>query len=117
MNLKIITIGVGIALVVGVAACSQPTPQATTPAAAESAASGVTAGPIRGAGMVKAVDAASGSITLDHEPIEAIKWGAMTMEFKAADPSILRDVSVGDHVTFELKSAEDTQTVTMVQKQ
>ena len=85
------------------AACSQPTPAAS--------------GPIAGAGVVQAVDPQTGSITLKHEPIEAIHWGAMTMEFKAADPSILQGVAVGDRVAFELKSAAEPQTVTMVQKQ
>ena len=39
------------------------------------------------------------------------------MEFKAQDPSMLGDVAVGDHVEFELKGADDTQTVVAIQKQ
>ncbi len=114
MKTKIIAIAAAGALAVGVAGCSPPAPQADMPATTETAAA---TGPIRGAGVVKAVDASTGSITLDHEPIEAIKWGAMTMEFKATDPAILQGVVVGDHVAFELKSKTDPQTVTMVQKQ
>lgn len=114
MKTKIITIAAALALIVGVAACSQPAPQAETPVASETAAA---AGPIGSTGIVKAIDPTTGSITLDHQPIDAIHWGAMTMEFKAADPSILRGVAVGDRVAFELKSAAEPQTVTMVQKQ
>ena len=116
MNRKITVIAAAVALTFGVAACSPPAPQADA-GATEAAAPGTVAGPIRSTGKVKAIDAASGSITLDHAPIEAIKWGAMTMEFKASDPTVLQGVAVGDQVTFELKSAADPQTVTMVQKQ
>lgn len=105
-----------------VAACSPP---ASGPAAKsdmsqmkmEEPAATPAAGPIRGTGTVTAVNAAQGVITLNHEPIPAIRWSAMTMEFKAEDPRILQGVAVGDRVTFELKSASDTNMVTMVQKQ
>jgi Cu(I)/Ag(I) efflux system protein CusF len=73
--------------------------------------------PIRATGTVAAVNAAQGTITLNHEPIPAIQWSAMTMEFKAEDPRILQGVAVGDRVAFELKSVSETNTVTMVQKQ
>lgn len=47
-------------------------------------------------GVVKAIDA--GSITLSHQPIPALNWGAMTMDFvvKQPDPAI----KVGDTVMF-----------------
>ena len=56
-------------------------------------------------------------ITLRHEPIPAIHWSAMTMEFHAENPAILQGIAVGDRVAFELKSATEPNTVTMVQKQ
>jgi Cu(I)/Ag(I) efflux system periplasmic protein CusF len=31
--------------------------------------------------VVKGVDAANGKVTLAHEPIESLKWPAMTMSF------------------------------------
>ncbi|TPW07608.1 MAG: hypothetical protein FD124_1055, partial [Alphaproteobacteria bacterium] len=68
-------------------------------------------------GMVKAVDLAAGTITLDHEPIAAIQWPAMTMQFKAENADMLKDVRAGDHVAFELKSGTDSQTLTMLEKQ
>lgn len=47
-------------------------------------------------GVVKAMDA--GSITLSHQPIPALNWGAMTMDFvlKQPEPAI----KVGDKVMF-----------------
>lgn len=75
------------------------------------------AGPVASTGTVTQVDAAAGTITINHEPIAAISWPAMTMQFTAENPAILQGIAVGDHVSFELKSATETSTVTMVQKQ
>ena len=41
----------------------------------------------------------------------------MTMRFTAEEPAILSGVSVGDRVIFELKSADEPRTVTMVQRE
>lgn len=75
------------------------------------------AGPITSTGTVTQVDAAAGTITINHEPIAAVSWPAMTMQFTAENPAMLQGIAVGDHVSFELKSASETSTVTMVQKQ
>ncbi len=75
------------------------------------------AGAVASTGTVTAVDAAAGTITINHEPIAAISWPAMTMQFTAENPSILQGIAVGDHVAFELKSTSETSTVTVVQKQ
>ena len=102
------------------AACSPPAAQdaaktddmnmaeTTTPASA---------GPITSVGTVTAVDAAAGTISLDHEPIAAISWPAMSMQFTAENPAILQGIAVGDRVSFEIKSATETSVVTMVQEQ
>jgi len=100
-------------------ACSQEAPKTASDQMEPmtSAAPAAASGPIRSVGTVTAIDAAAGSITLDHEPIEAIRWPSMTMKFKAERPDMLKDVAVGDRVAFELKSAAEPQTVTMVEKQ
>ena len=41
-------------------------------------------------------------VTIDHPPIKALHWGAMTMAFKA-DPALLKGVSRGSKVVFRLK--------------
>ena len=56
----------------------------------------------QGSGVVKALDLKAGSVTLQHGPIAALKWPAMTMAFKA-DPSLLKTVKVGQKVTFTVK--------------
>lgn len=73
--------------------------------------------PVTSIGTVTQVDAAAGAITINHGPIEAVSWPAMTMQFTAENPAILQGIAVGDGVSFELKSATETSVVTMVQKQ
>jgi Cu(I)/Ag(I) efflux system protein CusF len=43
----------------------------------------------QGVGVVKAIDATRGTITLKHEAIQAIGWPAMTMTFKLASADSL----------------------------
>ncbi|OZB68948.1 MAG: copper-binding protein [Lysobacterales bacterium 13-68-4] len=56
----------------------------------------------QGVGVVKAIDAAKGTITLQHQAITTIGWPAMTMPFKVASPELLKHVKVGDKVQFTL---------------
>lgn len=62
---------------------------------------------IEALGVVRAVDAKAGKITLAHEAIPARKWPPMTMAFKVADPALLKDLAVGTKVRFKL----DGQTI------
>lgn len=68
----------------------------------------------QGVGVVKAIDATKGTITLQHEAIKAIGWPAMTMTFKVASPDLLRGVKVGDKVQFGLRPAGMAGTVTSI---
>lgn len=68
----------------------------------------------KGTGTVTAIDKTTGNITLDHGPIAEANWPAMEMDFKAAPPSLLDTVKVGDKVTFELKMADGTGEVTAI---
>lgn len=116
---KLIALAASSALAFAVGACSQET---TAPAkedmgSMETSAPAATAGPVTSTGTVTQVDATAGTITINHEAIAAISWPAMSMQFTAENPAILQGIAVGDHVTFELKSATETSIVTMVQKQ
>ncbi len=55
-----------------------------------------------GAGVVTAVDSKAGTVTIHHAPIAKLSWPAMTMSFKAAEPSVLQGVKVGQAVKFQL---------------
>ena len=41
------------------------------------------------------------ALTLSHGPITSLKWGAMTMDFKAPQRGLPRGLAVGDKVSFE----------------
>lgn len=83
---------------------------AATPALARHAghdqapAAATAAGAIKGTGVVKGVDAKAGTIKIHHGPIAALKWPAMTMDFKAS-PQVLATAKTGKTVTFTLDAA------------
>jgi Cu(I)/Ag(I) efflux system protein CusF len=69
------------------------------------AAAATPAGP-QGTGVVQAVNAKAGTVTIHHGPIAALKWPAMTMTFKAA-PDVLKAAKKGASVSFTLNAAGD----------
>jgi Cu(I)/Ag(I) efflux system protein CusF len=69
----------------------------------------------KGTGVVTAVDATRGSVTINHGPIAEASWPAMEMAFKA-DPALLKEVKVGDKVAFDLKLKDGAGEVTGIQK-
>jgi Cu(I)/Ag(I) efflux system membrane fusion protein len=42
-------------------------------------------------------------ITLDHEPVPALKWPQMTMPFKLADPMLAKGLAAGQRIEFDFK--------------
>jgi Cu(I)/Ag(I) efflux system protein CusF len=67
-----------------------------------------------GVGVVKAIDTATGSITLRHEAITSIGWPAMTMAFKVVAPELLTAAKIGDKVQFTLHPDGANHTVTSI---
>lgn len=68
-----------------------------------------------GEGTVKAVDAQAGAVTIQHGPIAALKWPAMTMTFKASRPALLEGVRVGQTVRFQLMQMGSAISLTAIQ--
>ena len=58
----------------------------------------------QGRGKVVAIDVKSKHVTLNHEPIAALGWPAMTMGFTVKDSKQLGKLKVGDTVSFDLKA-------------
>jgi len=56
----------------------------------------------KGTGKVRAVDAASGYIELEHDPIPSLQWPTMVMGFYAENKAELGALKEGDRVEFEL---------------
>lgn len=68
----------------------------------------------QGSGVVKKIDAKAGAVTLQHGPIAALSWPAMTMAFKA-DAAQLKSVKVGQAVTFTVKTGGGAPEVVAIQ--
>ena len=69
-------------------------------------------------GEVKKIDEAAGKVTLKHGPIKNLDMDedGMTMVFRVQDPSMLKQVKVGDKVRFEAERASAGITITKMQK-
>ncbi len=52
-------------------------------------------------GSVDGIDLKAGTVSLKHGPVPTLKWPAMTMEFKAANPALLNGLKPGEAVAFE----------------
>ena len=65
-------------------------------------------------GRIEAIK--SGAVTLSHEPVPALKWPAMTMDFKLAKPGLLRGFKKGDRVTFRFMKMKTGSTITSISR-
>ena len=70
------------------------------------AKSSTTDAAIAATGTVKSVDAARGKLVIDHDPIPALNWPRMVMDFSLADKTMAEQVKAGDPVQFEIKEGE-----------
>ena len=61
---------------------------------------------IAATGTVKSVDVAKGKLVIDHDPIPALNWPRMVMDFQLADKVMAGQVKAGDSVKFEMKEGE-----------
>jgi len=53
-------------------------------------------------GVVNKIDTQHSKINLTHGPIKSLGWSGMTMDFSVKDPTILKQVKVGQKVNFEV---------------
>jgi Cu(I)/Ag(I) efflux system protein CusF len=67
----------------------------------------------QGTGIVKKLDLSSGSITLQHGPISALGWPAMTMTFKAK-PAVLQGLKIGEKVDFTVKPGAPPEVIAVM---
>ena len=68
-------------------------------------------------GEVKKIDESAGKITLKHGPAKSLGMEEpMTMVYRVKDPALLKQVKVGDKVTFEAEEAASGYTVTKIEK-
>ena len=68
-------------------------------------------------GEVKKIDESAGKITLKHGPAKSLGMDEpMTMVYRVKDTTMLKQVKVGDKVTFEAEEAASGYTVTKMEK-
>lgn len=100
-------------------ACSAPSGEGTAQdssasAMVETEASDASNAPAKHAsasGTITAIDRVAQTITIDHGPVAALEWPAMTMTFQA--PGIdLSGFEQGDRISFELSASGMAATVT-----
>ncbi|MGY3473845.1 copper-binding protein [Bradyrhizobium ottawaense] len=77
----------------------------------------LTAGAAAINGEVKKIDEGAGKITLKHGPAKSLGMeDPMTMVYRVKDAAMLKQVKVGDKVTFEAEEAASGYTVTKIDK-
>lgn len=57
-------------------------------------------------GTVKSVDAAAGKLVIDHDPIPALQWPRMVMDFRLQDKAMADKVKAGDKIKFTMIPGE-----------
>ena len=69
-----------------------------------------------GTGVVTAVDAEAGTVTIDHGAIPAVEWPAMAMTF-TAPTAVLATAKVGNRVAFDVSVRDGVNEVTALRPQ
>jgi membrane fusion protein, copper/silver efflux system len=81
-----------------VAGCERP-PDAVGPAPGAPPAA-VEEHEVRVEGRIESIDIENRSVVISHEPVEALGWPAMTMNFRVDDPNVVTAVREGQRVRF-----------------
>ena len=100
MRAYLLTLATLLTFTTAAAALAQPAakPMAAMSGMAMPAAAAKTG---RGTGVITAIDADTGTVTIRHQPIAALGWPAMTMGFKARSPALLKGLKVGQKIGFD----------------
>jgi Cu/Ag efflux protein CusF len=61
---------------------------------------------VQGSGVVNSVDPAARKVNMTHDPIPAIGWPAMTMDFQVAPSADLRAAAPGARVNFQMQQGQ-----------
>ncbi|MDH5518008.1 MAG: efflux RND transporter periplasmic adaptor subunit [Gammaproteobacteria bacterium] len=75
-----------------------------------------TASMIMGNGVIKSVSANEHKLNMSHEPIPAISWPSMTMDFQFKHGLDVSGLKEGDAVQFHLEKGEDGYVITSISK-
>jgi Cu(I)/Ag(I) efflux system periplasmic protein CusF len=65
-------------------------------------------------GVVKNIDAAKGTVTLAHDPINSLNWPAMTMGFQVKEKALFDKLQPGKKIEFEFVQEGKNYVITSV---
>ena len=68
-------------------------------------------------GVIKAIDAKAGTLTIQHGPIPGVGWPAMTMTFKVDASASMSGLKVGQPVAFDVKAKGMSGEITALRPQ
>lgn len=88
----------------------RPAPTGMAPAATDAQA-----GSYSTTGQVASV--AGQAVTINHQPVEALGWPAMTMSFQAPRPAMIEGLKAGTPVRFSFRKEGDQYVLTEVRRQ
>lgn len=74
-----------------------------------------TAHEISGTGRIVSTNTNAGSVILKHEPIPALGWPKMTMQFKVKNKAQLDTLKKGDKVQFQLEQSGQEYMISNIQ--
>jgi Cu/Ag efflux protein CusF len=97
-------------LIAASGAYAQMSPNMAMPKAASAPA----AAPVMSDGVVQAVDATKGVVTLKHGDIVNMQMPAMTMAYGVADKKMLSGIKAGDKVKFQVEMIKNAPAVTQI---
>ena len=126
---RILTVG-AIALSLAIQACNRAEEQATAPAPAASSSDAMpnmpmsSQAPATGAagqamtytttGEITAVT--GDSVTINHQPVPALRWPSMTMTFRAPDGAMVTGLSIGNPVEFSFRQEGAQNVLTEIKR-
>lgn len=67
-------------------------------------------------GIVRAIQVEERSVKLQHEPIEALGWPSMTMDFSVTEAASLEGLQIDDAVSFVLEEVDDRYLISKIEK-
>ncbi len=68
----------------------------------------------KGAGTVKNVDSAKGTVTIAHGPVKSLNWPAMTMDFEVRDKAKIAALKPDQKIEFEFVEEKGKYAITGV---
>lgn len=67
-------------------------------------------------GVVQQVKPEQGKVKINHDPIPALGWPAMSMYFRVKDKTVLEGIGAGDKVRFDLEKDAQGLAITRMEK-